>query len=391
MCIKYKVMNKITISVLTTFVLIIASCGSNNKSAEINAVFTGMKNKTFILEEILPNNMQFLDSIKTNTRGKFSYTYEFKDDNPVFIRIFLSESDHLTLLITPGEEVTVSSIVNLARNYTVEGSQGSSLVRDLNQSVLDTYHKVEQLHTTYHATTISEQKRDIERQWGKLYLAQKKNSINFLVHNSNSLSSIVALYQHYSNGLEVFNEKNDFQYNIMITDSLTKYFPTSPHVKLLIKNVENRNSSISRLEDLIKNEETIPDIDLPDIYGANKKLNSIKDKTILLTFWRSDDPNSGMVNRELKDLYAKMKDSDFEIYQVSLDDNKMQWISSIIDQGIPWVSVRDEAALRSIAARVYQIKTVPFNYLISKNGDIEAKNIWGNDLMNKVKELTKQK
>lgn len=175
----------------------------------------------------------------------------------------------------------------------------------------------------------------------------------------------------------------------MIADSLSKYFPTSPHVKLLIKNVENRNSAINRLEDLMKIEETLPNIDLPDILGTNKNLNSIKNKTVLLTFWRADDPNSAMVNKELKDLYAKMKDKDFEIYQVSLDDNKMQWITAIIDQGIPWISVRDEAALRSIAARIYQIKTVPYNYLISKDGTIEAKNIWGNELKKKVEDLIK--
>lgn len=371
-------------------VTICVLCGcSGGGSAKIKGEFSGMKQKNIIVEEIVPGRILFLDSVKTNSRGKFSYRYKFRDENPVFIRL-RNEDDHLILLVSPGEEVMVSTIINLARNYSVTGSVGSELVRTLNVEALDTYYKMEELNTAYFSTTLESQKRDYEVQIYNLHVLLKRKSIEFLVKNPKSLASIMALYQTLPSGMEIFREKNDYRYFVMVADSLAVAYPASPHVKSLIRNVENRTNAIEKIETIQVNR-SLPNIDLPDIYGVNHHLKSlINDKTILLTFWSALDPNSGMLNKELKELYDSMKNRDFEIYQVSLDEDKNVWVSAIIDQNIPWVSVRDEVGRsRSVSAGIYQINALPANYLISRDGSIVGKNLWGSNLTKKVEEITK--
>lgn len=373
---------------LVAVIFLFCAC-TGNKSVRIKGEFSGMKNKNVIMEEIAPGRTMFLDSVRTNSRGKFSLKYRFRDSNPVFIRLRIDE-DFFTILASPGESIKVSTIIDLARNYEVQGSPGSQLVKDLNSWALETYGQLDALYLAYTSTTMSHEKRDYERQLSDLYVAHKRRSIEFLLKNSKSLASVMALYQSLPSGVAVFGEKNDFRYFSMIADSLATVYPTSAHVKSLIKNVENETNAIERVQS-IKFGETLPNIQLPDIYGIEHDLNSlVNSKTILLTFWSVSDPGSGLLNKELKELYAEMKDRGFEIFQVSLDSDKNAWVGAVIDQNIPWISVADMAGgARSVAARIYQITSVPANYLISSDGSIVAKNIWGPDLTKKVDEITR--
>ncbi|MEG0499970.1 MAG: thioredoxin-like domain-containing protein [Rikenellaceae bacterium] len=381
-------MRKITLIAIITVVCVLCGCSGKNGSAKIKGEFSGMKQVNIVVEEIVPGRIMFLDSVKTNNRGRFSFKYRFRDENPVFIRLRY-EDDYLTLLASPGEKIVVNTIINLSRNYSVSGSEGSQLVRDLNVGALNTCYKMDSLYPAYLSSTLSEERRKLEVEFTELYVQQKRNSIEFLIRNSKSMASLMALYQTLPTGLEVFGEKNDFRYFAMIADSLSVAYPTSPHVKSLMKSVENRTRAIERTQSFNVSE-SLPPIDLPDIYGAEHSLASlVNDKTILLTFWSATDPSSAMLNKELKELYTGMKDHGFEIYQVSLDEDKNIWVSAIVEQNIPWISVRDEAGgSRSVAARTYQINSLPANYLIDRNGNIVGKNLWGSNLTKKVEEIT---
>lgn len=383
-------MRRLVFFIFALFACLLSACNGGNGVAKIKVEFSGMKQKMFVVEEIVPGRILFLDSIKTNNSGKFTFKYKFKDNNPAFIRIRLDQ-DYLLLLASPGENIEVNTIINLARNYSVKGSAGSELVRQVNVDALNTQNEMEKESLAYGRATIQDEKIKAEIRLAELYRAQKRKSAEFVARNSKSMASIVALYQVFPNGIEVFGDKNDHLFFSMVADSLSSVYPTSPHVKLLVKNVENKTMAIDKTNSIVFNR-TVPDIDLPDIYGVNQKLSSlIKSKVVLLTFWSATHPGSGMLNQELKELYKRMKGRDFEIYQVSLDTDKTAWVSSVVEQNLPWVSVRDEAGgTRSVPARVYQVKSLPYHFIISGEGEDIAQNIWGADLVNKIEELTKQ-
>jgi len=130
-----------------------------------------------------------------------------------------------------------------------------------------------------------------------------------------------------------------------------------------------------------------PDIEEEDVNGKKVKLSSLEGKVILVSFWASWDEASRKENNHLKKMYKKYNKSGFEIYQVSLDRSKVLWENAIKQDELPWINVSDLRYTESYPARLYNIRQIPANYLISKDGEIIGKNLFGNRLTEKLGEL----
>ena len=79
----------------------------------------------------------------------------------------------------------------------------------------------------------------------------------------------------------------------------------------------------------------------------------------------------------------------FEIYQVSIDQNRAEWVDAIDQDKLTWINVGDMEEGSALAARVYNIQSVPANYLLDKDGAIVAKNLKGPGLEKAVANLLK--
>jgi peroxiredoxin len=114
------------------------------------------------------------------------------------------------------------------------------------------------------------------------------------------------------------------------------------------------------------------DISLPDKTGREISLSSLSGKTILLDFSAYESRESVQYTFALRELYNQYASRGFEIYQVSLDRNEMLWKESV--HNIPWICVRDLDGPASRVASSYNINNIPTYFLISKAGDIIARN-----------------
>ena len=65
------------------------------------------------------------------------------------------------------------------------------------------------------------------------------------------------------------------------------------------------------------------------------------------------------------------------------------WVNGVLDQKLPWITVSDLRGETSQAVMAYNVRNVPSNYLIDRQGNIVAKNIYGDQLEAKLKELLK--
>ena len=138
-------------------------------------------------------------------------------------------------------------------------------------------------------------------------------------------------------------------------------------------------------------ETSYPDLELTDIFGKKVRLSSLAGKVILLDFWSAELGNSNVFNAELKDIYGKFAGAEipFEVYQVAIDTSKALWITAVQEQQLPWVSVSDLRGSASNALALYNVQKLPANFLIDKEGNIVAKNIYGKSLEDKLAELTR--
>ncbi|MDQ3072769.1 MAG: TlpA family protein disulfide reductase [Bacteroidota bacterium] len=119
--------------------------------------------------------------------------------------------------------------------------------------------------------------------------------------------------------------------------------------------------------------------------GKQFRLSSLKGKYVLLDFWASWCLPCKAQFPEMKRIYAKYKNKNFEILGVSLDDNKVAWLSAIQQDKLPWKQVSDLQGFKSTAATTYVVNAIPMMMLINPEGRIVAKYFHGKDLESELK------
>jgi peroxiredoxin len=87
--------------------------------------------------------------------------------------------------------------------------------------------------------------------------------------------------------------------------------------------------------------------------------------------------------------YSQFKDKNFTILGVSLDDDKDKWTEAIAKDGLTWTHISDLKGWESVAARSYQVQSIPANFLVDPSGIIIATNLRGKDLAAKLAEILK--
>lgn len=109
--------------------------------------------------------------------------------------------------------------------------------------------------------------------------------------------------------------------------------------------------------------------------GDTLRLSSLKGKWILLDFWASWCGPCREQNPELVDLYKKWKDKGFEIFAVSLDQRREDWLAAIKKDSLTWLHVSELNEFENTAAYVYGVNAVPTNFLIDPQGKIVRKDL----------------
>lgn len=361
-------------AVVPLVALVATGCGSS--SVVIDGQFFGENDKTIYLEKLSPRGGSIVDSVKTDSKGKFTFKISDKLTVPTFYNLNLGNS-YVPLLVEDGEDVEVSSMANIFYNYTVEGSKGSSLVKEFNMLVRNTSLKMDSLVNLYENTADFDRSQQIGREYEKTYIDFKRDAIVFITKNSNSLASLLPLYKPYTiDGQFLFDQPSDYLYFVMLSDSLSTRYPESEYVISLKNDIdmlqtkqENMQKVDSMINESYKNASGFADIVMTDAKGVKQKMSDNKGKIILLSFTASEPAQLKTLNNELKAIYNKYA-KDLAIYQVFLDTNKAQWLNTVSSQNLPWICVCDMRGAETVAVKQYNVKRVPTLILINKQGDI---------------------
>ncbi|MET6996031.1 TlpA disulfide reductase family protein [Chitinophaga defluvii] len=123
--------------------------------------------------------------------------------------------------------------------------------------------------------------------------------------------------------------------------------------------------------------------------GKPVTLSSFRGSYVLLDFWASWCGPCRKENPALKKAYERFRGSNFQILAVSLDKDSSAWVKAITIDQLPWHHVADLKIWKNAAAQLYNVKSIPANFLISPDGIILAKNLNGEALEEKLATLIK--
>ncbi|MCX6301737.1 MAG: TlpA disulfide reductase family protein [Bacteroidia bacterium] len=131
-----------------------------------------------------------------------------------------------------------------------------------------------------------------------------------------------------------------------------------------------------------------PDFTLNDVDGNPVALYSkVGAKLLLVDFWAAWCNPCRQENPNVVKVYKEFSKKGFYVFGVSLDREKEAWLKAIADDKLTWTHVSDLQYWNNAAAKLYAVNAIPANFLLDENGTIIARNLRGEDLYNKVKEI----
>ncbi len=159
------------------------------------------------------------------------------------------------------------------------------------------------------------------------------------------------------------------------------------------QNSELGKTSLQRIRTLKMTQMGVeaPDFTLNDVSGKPVKLSDFRGKYVLLDFWASWCGPCRRENPNLLKAYSQYKDKGFTILGVALDKetDREKWLKAIETDGLTWPQVSDLKYWNSDVAKLYDVKALPMNFLIDRQGKIVAKYLRGDALNQKLAEVLK--
>jgi peroxiredoxin len=108
---------------------------------------------------------------------------------------------------------------------------------------------------------------------------------------------------------------------------------------------------------------------------------------LLVDFWASWCTPCRAENPNVVAIFNDYHEKGFDVFGVSLDKKKENWLKAIKDDNLTWTHVSDLIGWQNAAAKLYGVRSIPHSVLLDPKGIIIAKNLRGEELRNKIAEL----
>lgn len=348
---------------MAAVLLLAASCAK--PSAKVSLQLKDAPGHNVELYRLDINRFTLVDSLATDKNGELSYKIALaSEENPAFYYLYHNATRLAGFVAKAGDNISL--VADTLGHYSVEGSEESSLMLEVDTKFAQTVAKMEQI--------LNEMPEDVNRRLSKVYIEHKRAMINQVMEHPFSITSAAACFQKFNDNLPTFNDKNDVYIFQMLMDSLVTVYPESEYVKALGREIDlrrNINQFNSQLDTLAK--VGIPSIVMNDVHGKPQSIDSLAGKVVLLSFWSIEQNEHKVFNQEMKPIYEKYHNQGFEIFQVSVDSDKSAWATIVRNQQIPWISVNDGLGINTPALRSYNINSIPTMFIIGRDFDILAK------------------
>lgn len=351
-------MKKITL--LLSVLLILLSCNPSHK-IKLNGTIKGSKpdDMIYLAHQGLKSN-SIIDSVKINKKNVFKFTIE-KPEVPDFYALIYKNQTLLIAVDTVGEIKIEANALNFATQFKVENSPATEKIRQLRNSAT----RVAKVLRTNKDTTM----------WRDAIVNHQTLAKEIVLENTHGLAAYFAIHQ--TLGEFYFLSPSDtkqIRFWQAVATGFEAYYPNNERSIQLKQTTldaikSNKEYALrSQGYQMTVQSENFIEIALPNRSDDTTTLSSLKGKTVLLNFMAFGVENALSNNLLLGEIYETYHSKGLEIYQVSLDQDKLFWLKS--SYNLPWICVFDKNSANSIYARSYNVSQLPSLFIINKEGEI---------------------
>ncbi|MBQ3189705.1 MAG: DUF4369 domain-containing protein [Bacteroides sp] len=326
-------MNKY-IYLILSFLLI--GCTNGNQEFTLKGKIQGLESDTILAVYQLPEYK--LDTI-TTIESEFKYTFT-PDTFTVFTLIF-NKTKEYPIFANKGEKVEIEGNIN---DLKVKGKGENKLFTQITQVLENTP-----------ASTI-------------------KDKVDSIIQKNNHSFTNLFLIDKY-----------------FVQDSLTSDNKIEELINSQIGIIKD-TPYMTDLQNKLKNQklQSVYALNNKDRNGENFKWNTIKNKYVLIDFWASWHPQSLIEQDSLQRVVKDLHKENFTIVSISLDYDKEAWLKASDRDTTQWVQLCDFKGWENTLIKDQGITNLPSNLLLNKDKRIIDRDIRGQELIDKIKQLLKE-
>jgi len=373
--------------------LIFTSCGSSKKSPgfELKGKLSNASGETLFLEQMTGKSPVLIDSAIVNESGEFEFT-NVKATPMDFFRIKTNEANFAILVADSTQEIYFTGDAkNLSKNYEAKGSDDTKQFIEINNELQKISKSLDSLQVVFQSKmaggTLDSSKMEMlniqaEEEFNKIY----EIASGVLVKKVELFPGTIANFSAFN----VINIEKNLPVYEKVLKALQEKNPTSLYTEQLAKSVTQYKEQFElqkKQDQQLSDGNEMPEIKLKNPEGKEIALSSLKGKLVLVDFWASWCGPCRKENPNVVRLYKAYKNKGFEIYSISLDEEKDKWVKAIEKDELTWIHVSDLGGWNSSVCPQFNISAIPFTILVGKDGKIIAKGLRGKELEDKVKEI----
>ncbi|MCB0379883.1 MAG: AhpC/TSA family protein [Flavobacteriales bacterium] len=361
--------------------LFLMACGGNDEPKEakevgfeLQASITGLTYQKAYLSEYKEGEMLKIDSADVKD-GVFSFKGELV--LPEVRYVSFNDGKEMFPVFVENNTIQITGSLASPDSIKIVGSASQKIVDDFKtglksheaimNGIVDRYYEAEDKGD-------EEAMKSIDTEY---YAADSVKNVYIEEFIAKNNSSVVAPYLSLRYLLS--------GYEIPQIESLVASFKDDAKKSIYTTNITDRLA-------VLKNSQVgspAPEFSMNDADGNPIALSSFKGKYVLIDFWASWCGPCRAENPNVVAAYKKFNKKGFDIFGVSLDENKDKWLEAIKKDGLTWKHVSDLKGWSNAAAKLYGVNSIPHSVLLDKEGVIIAKNLRGEDLHKKLEEVLK--
>lgn len=370
-------MKKITL--LALFTLSIISC-NNLKDNEflISGTANGIENGKKVFVEIQDENGVIAKDTGVIENGKFELKGSTDNIDLGFIRIE-NEKINLPIILEEGK-IKINIVKDSLQKSTIEGTFNNDKFQKFNNesvAILEKVKKFEKENNPKMQKALTENDtvtvNKIKKEYKNFQNDMNDYSKTFIKNNPDAFISVLLL--------------ENFLMREYIPATEIKSFYDKLDKKLVnTKSAQNIKKTLDLMLAVVVGKPA-PKFSAKSPEGKLISLDESLGKVTIVDFWASWCAPCRKENPNVVALYNEYHSKGLNIIGVSLDQDATKWKDAIAKDNLSWIHVSNLKYWDEPIGKQYGISSIPATFILDAKGNIVAKDLRGDALRAKVKEL----